>query len=87
MSIECHKSECLRHSSHFGGEGPFCEEEVCIELLEVPKRGSERWKEIVSIGCNYEYDVLNQDCDCGHGYMWVCDGCPVNIEKQIKRNL
>ena len=31
MTIECYKSSCLKHSNHYGLEGPFCDESICIE--------------------------------------------------------
>jgi hypothetical protein len=34
MSIECYYSSCKYHSCHYGGEGPFCDEDECKSTKE-----------------------------------------------------
>lgn len=48
--------------------------------MKVPKEGSERYKEILRIGCGGHYDEWNGDYDCDHGYTWSCDDCPIVLE-------
>jgi len=49
---------------------------------KVPKETSIRYSKILDLGCSWEYDPYNGDGDCGHGYPWDCDYCPVVIENQ-----
>jgi hypothetical protein len=37
MSIECHDSECIYHSTHYGCEGPFCDETECRKETDKEK--------------------------------------------------
>ena len=45
----------------------------------------EEYEEIGARGCIgrvYEYDPINEDGECVHGYDWPCEDCPVSIENE-----
>jgi len=49
-----------------------------------PKKNSQKYKKIASLGCKLEYSNTDwgEEYDCGHGYEWDCDYCPCTIEYQ-----
>jgi len=52
--------------------------------MDIPRRKSKQWKEIISLGCGIEFDYYG-DADCGHGYDWDCGDCPVRQDADEKR--
>lgn len=34
--------------------------------------------QILKNGCQWEASKQDTDGDCGHGYRWTCDECPIN---------
>jgi hypothetical protein len=72
MTIECHNTECPKHSFHSGGEGPFCYETKCVEPAEqVVKR--------------YNTTDIGNICNlCGVGRTlfneFFCPSCTSNTE-------
>lgn len=62
MTIECYYDNCPKHSTHFGGEGPFCDESKCI-MDEWPDnctcRGCAQ-----KFTCKFAGDLYNTDLDC-----------------------
>lgn len=52
------------------------------EFQEPPEAGTQRYQEIVKIGCGLHYDEWNGDYDCLHHYGWSCEECPVAQQAQ-----
>jgi hypothetical protein len=47
--------------------------------MELPKKNSKPWKEIVELGCGGYFDPFNGDYGCEHDYGWNCDDCPCSV--------
>ena len=47
-----------------------------------PKEGTRRYKQVLNRGCGgYSYDTSDgMEYDCYH-YDWICDYCPIVIER------
>lgn len=81
MTIECYESKCPYHSCHYGGEGPFCDEDECQnpdDLLRIPLKGTPAYQKVVDAGCGGKFDYWGE-FDCSHSYDWTCDECPWRI--------
>lgn len=46
-----------------------------------PYEGSRGYIRVVARGCGGYQDYVTLEYDCGHGYLWSCEECPVLREK------
>lgn len=46
------------------------------------------YERVVRLGCQFEvsWTAWGEESDCGHGYAWGCDSCPVNKELEKSKH-
>jgi hypothetical protein len=66
MTIECYKTECKYHSTHFGQEGPFCDEEECRQTTTTQEQKDQELIEWLG-GCWHTWK--------GSSGNWFCPKC------------
>jgi len=50
--------------------------------MELPRKNSKLWMEIIELGCGGYYDPFNGDNGCEYDYGWNCEDCPCSVHPE-----